>query len=304
MTTVAPELLVMEPPHQKGRVTVRLLEPPDSCLETLWQRLFNGSYDKPFIIDRGVRRCLHFDLLAVQSAMNLQHPDRLSLAYTRKMMAFLLFNHSPARVLLLGLGGGSLAKFCYRVLPETAITAVEVSQHVIALRHAFHIPADDRRFQVICAEASSYMAERARSKDVIVADACDREGVAPECGTSEFYQRAYECLSPGGVFVANLCVDPYRNTTDIQRIRAVFGAECVTLRVGQDGNVIVFAFKDPRPSIEWTHLETEAVGLKRRFGLDFPRYVRRAQNQAWGQIDPKMLFKAASAIPEIAQPTS
>jgi spermidine synthase len=278
LRTYLPQMLAIEAPLPKERVVLRLLEPPDSCRDSLWERLFNGTYDKPFIIDRGVRRFLHFDLFTVQSAMNLLYPERLSLAYTRKMMAFLLFNQTPARILLLGLGGGSLAKFCYWRLPRATITAVELNSDVIALREAFRIPADNERFRVIRAEAANYVEDSSRPKDVILADACDRAGVAPECDTLEFYRRAYHRLSPGGVFVANLCVDT-PGSAQIRRIRTVFGDHCMTLRVKQDGNVIVFAFKEPRLPVHWTRLEAAGIALKRQFGLDFPRYVRRARQQ-------------------------
>ena len=81
----------------------------------------------------------------------------------------------------------------------------------------------------------------------------------------------------GGVFVSNLCVDIYDNAGQIRRICRVFGSACVILQVKQDGNVIVLAFKAPRPSIHWPRLEAAALALKKQFGLDFPRYVRRAQ---------------------------
>lgn len=149
---------------------LRLLEPPGSCRKSLWERVLDGTYDKPFIVDHGARRFLHFDLDAVQSAMHLQYPDRLSLGYTRKMMAFLLFNRAPTRILLLGLGGGSLAKFCYRRLPRATITAVEVNSDVIALRQAFCVPADDERFRVIRADGADYVTCLERSKDVILAE--------------------------------------------------------------------------------------------------------------------------------------
>src|SRR3981081_4026594 len=100
-----PQLLLMESPFPEQHSMLRLLEPPGSCRKSLWERLFDGTYDKPFVVDSGLRRFLHFDLDVVQSVMHLRHPDRLSLAYTRKMMAFLLFNRAPARILLLGLGG-------------------------------------------------------------------------------------------------------------------------------------------------------------------------------------------------------
>jgi spermidine synthase len=270
-----PRLLAMESPFPEQHHTLHLLEPLDSCQKTLWERLFTQTYAKPFIIDSGLQRRLQFDLYTVQSSMHREHPDRLTLAYTRKMMAFLLFNRSPKRILLLGLGGGSLAKFCYRRLPCAAVTAIELSSDVIALREAFRIPPDDDRFRVICADGADYVARLGRSKDVILADACDRQGIAPELDAIEFYQNAHRCLSRGGMFVANMCGDLNICAAHVGRMRAVFGDEIMTLQVRPDGNLIVFAFKERRPEIDWEQLEATAVNLKRKFGLDFPRYVRR-----------------------------
>ena len=182
MSGKAAPLFTIESSFPRADSTLRFLEPADSCRDALWQRLFAGTYDKPFILDSGPYRTLHFDLDAVQSAMCLADPDTLSLAYTRKMMAFLLFNHAPARILLLGLGGGSLAKFCYRGLPRAAVTAVEINRDVIELREEFCIPRDDERFRVICAEGAHYVAHLKRPKDVILADACDRTGHRARAG--------------------------------------------------------------------------------------------------------------------------
>src|SRR5262245_31692994 len=101
-----PPLLTIESPFPAEHSMLRFLEPPGTCTNTLWTRLFDVTYRKPFIVDSRLKRFLHFDLDAVQSAMDLQRPDRLCLSYTRKMMAFLLFNRAPRRILLLGLGGG------------------------------------------------------------------------------------------------------------------------------------------------------------------------------------------------------
>jgi spermidine synthase len=274
-----PQLLTLDIPLRKQLVRFRLMEPLDSCRETLCERLLNCTYDKPFVVERGARRMLHFDLYAVQSAMDLRYPDQLSLAYTRKMMAFLLFSGAPARILMLGLGGGSLAKFCYRRLPGAKITAVEVDPDVVALREVFQVPRDDERFRVICTEGVNYLAGLRQSKDVILADACDRVGVAPECDTPEFYLQAYRALSWGGVFVTNLCADMRDCAIHIGRIRAVFGENSVTLQVRTEGNIIVLAIKEPRPMLDWPRLASSAVALRRRFGLDFPRYVRRARQR-------------------------
>lgn len=261
----------------EANCVLRFLEPRGSCANTLWQRLFAGTYDKPFILDVRKRRFLQFGLDGVQSAMHLEHPDQLSLAYTRMMMAFLLFNCSPARILLLGLGGGSLAKFCYRSLPATTITAVEVNPHVIALRREFGVPEDDERFRVIHADGATYVTVAGRDKDVILADACDQRGIAPELDALEFYQSAWRRLSDVGVFVLNLCGDRLSWPSHLLKLRLVFGEETLTLRGRRDGNVILLAFKRPRVEPGWEGLEATARNLRSRFGLDFPRYALRIE---------------------------
>lgn len=268
-------LLAVESPFPHEHCMLRFLEPPDRSIKELWARVLEGTYDKPFILDCGPMRFLHFDLDAVQSVMKLEEPDRLCLAYTRKMMAFLLFNRAPKRILLLGLGGGSLAKFCYQRLRSARITAVEVNPDVIALREAFLIPADDARFRVIRADGTAYISNLTPPKDIILADACDRLGVAPGLNAIEFYQNVRRCLTPQGVFVINVCGDMHCRAEHMLKIREVFGAECLRLQVRVDGNVIVLAFKEKPPEIDWGALHETAADLKREFELDFPKYVQR-----------------------------
>jgi len=304
MNDRALQLLTMESPFAEQHHTLHLLEPQGSSHEMLWDRLFSRGYDKPFIVDAGTQRRLQFDLYTVQSAMHRGHPDRLILPYTRKMMAFLLFNRTPSRILLLGLGGGSLAKFCYRRLPGTAVTAVEVNPDVIALRDEFQIPQDNDRFRVLRANAADYLAQLSRSKDVIMADACDREGIAPELDAVEFYQNAHRCLSDEGVFVANMCGDPNNCATHIEKIRSVFGNHLMTLQVRPDGNVIVFAFKERKPEIDGEQIVATAFRLKRRLGLNFPRYLRRiALNWKWlsHELLPAGASRAIECLPDLRQ---
>jgi spermidine synthase len=267
-------LLAIESPFPDANVKLRLLEPPDSCHETLRERVYSGSYDKPFVLDNGPRRFLHFDFGAIQSVMELSNPVRLALAYTRKMMAFLLFNRTPKKILLLGLGGGSLAKFCFANLPAASLTAVELNQDVISLRDEFGIPADDHRFRVINADGADYVSILAHSKDVILADACDRKGIAAGLGSVEFYRKARRGLSANGIFVANICGDKDTAAAQLAKLREAFEDELLSLKVQTDGSIIVFGFKERRSDVNWERIEADAADLKQRFHLDFPRYAR------------------------------
>jgi spermidine synthase len=268
-------LLAVESPFPGANVMLRFLEPPGSCQQTLREQVYSGTYDKPFVVDNGARRFLHFDFGAIQSVMEMSHPGRLALPYTRKMMAFLLFNPAPKRILLLGLGGGSLAKFCYANLPAATVTAVEVNRDVIALRDEFGVPADDERFRVINADAAAHVSKTAQAKDVILADACDRTGTATELASVEFYRNARRRLSADGVFVGNICGGRDSAAAHLENVREAFDGELLTLQVRAGGNMIVFGFKDRRPEMNWERLEADAKELKRRFHLDFPKYARR-----------------------------
>ena len=94
-------------------------------------------------------RSLHIGGLAIQSAMRLSAPDALELHYTRAMMSFLLFQPQPADVLMIGLGGGSLAKFIHRRLPTTRVTVVEIRPEIVsAARTYFSLPAEIGRAHV------------------------------------------------------------------------------------------------------------------------------------------------------------
>jgi spermidine synthase len=276
-------LLTIESPIADANCMLRLLEPPGSCRETLRERVYSGAYDKPFIVDNGRRRFLHFDFGAIQSAMELSDPQRLALAYTRKMMAFLLFNRAPKRILLLGLGGGSLAKFCYTNLPDASLTAVELNHDVIALRDEFGVPADDHRFRVINAEGAAYLSASRHRKDVILADACDGKGIAANLDTVEFYRNARSRLLARGIFVVNLCGDRHSIAAHLAKLRQAFDDELLTLEVQKDSNIIVFGFKGRRPDMSRRQIHRNAEDLGKRFQLDFPKFARKIARQKDGR---------------------
>jgi spermidine synthase len=288
-------LLAIESPFPEANVTLRLLEPPESCHENLRERVYSDTYFKPFIVDNGRRRFLHFGFDAIQSAMELSHPQRLVLAYTRRMMAFLLFNRAPKRILLLGLGGGSLAKFCYGNLPEALFTAVEVSRDVIAMRNEFCIPADNHRFRVINDDGAAYLSVPTHNKDVILADACDRKGIAADLDTVDFYRNARSRLSADGVFVVNVCGDRDSTAAHLANLRDAFDDELHSLQVQKDSNVIVFGFKGRRPELCPEKSEAGASDLKRRFELDFPKYARNIARRSKSR-QPQISRSAKSDI--------
>jgi spermidine synthase len=189
----------------------------------------------------GDRRRLEFQPGQVQSEMRLSRPDALVLSYNRAMMCFVLFQPQPAHIVMVGLGGGSLAKFCHRHLPHCRITVLELDPAVIALREQFAIPRDSARFRVIQADAVAYMPQLAGSADVLLVDGFDADGLPPALGSASFYADCRRALRPGGVLAANIfSYDPHYRAM-VQRLRQVFQGRICAFRGMAGNNHIVFA---------------------------------------------------------------
>lgn len=258
---------------------IRVLEPMDSDAGRLRDDIVAGRYAKPFILDDGRVRRLYFTLRYLQSEMRLKDPQHLELAYTRKMMAFLLFHPNPKRILVIGLGGGSLAKFCHRHLPRARITAVEIDPTVIAMGAQFGVTADER-LAIHQADAADFLPATQADTDVLLLDAFDRDGIAPSLSNPAFFEAARRRLRPNGLLVANLAGAEENWRPHLGMLRAAFDERVILVRVAGDDNHIAFAFTDTAFPPHWALLEKAAQGLQRRHGLDYPEFLRKLKRAA------------------------
>lgn len=276
MNKKGPSFLQFDSPWFFDPGTIRLPSPPDGLsAEEAVQRFRAGQLAQPYILETESERRLHFNQCSVQSVMSLDEPHALVSAYTRKMMGFMLFKPAPKSIVMLGLGGGSLAKFCYRYLPKTQITVVEIDERVIALRDEFHVPADDHRFRIVCDDGARYISNLSEGIDVIMVDAFDTIGLAPTLVTTDFYAQAARRLSPNGLLVMNFSGDPARYRTHTERIRAAFGGSRLLVPVVADDNLLLFASNQQIPLLTTAKYESRAQRLQSRLALEFPRYLRR-----------------------------
>lgn len=270
-------LLRMESPFETEWGTLLLLEPADANISELRARLLNRSYDKPFMLDDGQVRYLYFTTSLMQSAMRLSTPNDLELRYTQQMMAALLFVPRPKNILLIGLGGGSLAKFCYARLPGAHFRAIEIDQHVINLRDAFLVPADDDRLEIIQGDGAAYLLTAEKGIDLLLVDAFDQTGFAPALANRDFFESAFKKLAGKGVLVVNLAGDPKSYNGLISEAMHVFDDQVIVVPVPEDGNHVLYAFKhrpfDPR----WRWLHNYAKELRAHYGLDFPTFAEKLE---------------------------
>ena len=236
--------------------------PADACAHA-------PDHVRPYVREELGARSLHFSIAEIQSRMQILHPDALALEYTRTMMAFLKFRPAPGRIAMIGLGGGSLAKFCHRHLPQAALVVVEINPHVIALREAFQVPPDDARFQVVAADGAHFVAQTDARFDVLMVDAFDDQGMPAALGAQRFYDDCLDVLQPGGLLVVNLHAGHPHFAVYLDRIGRSFGAGVLRVDDGDASNSVVFACKGD---------------LLRRAGSGRVRRPATLVPEAWAQL--------------------
>lgn len=264
--------------NENGQIWLRESEGKNRQL--LIKQLMDGIYPHPFVMDDGKVRRLHFSLKLCQSEMRIAAPDELAIAYTRAMMGFLLFQPIPKHIVIIGLGGGSLTKYCYRTLARSRITNVELMEGVIACRDWFQIPPDDERLNIIQADAAEYFAREPDGADAILLDAYNEEGVAPQLCTLVFYANLRGHLKPRGVLVANISGHSLTAETHIDLIRKAFDGRLVIVEVVSDGNRIVYAFNDPAFPPDWQRLTRSARELESKHPFEFTKLLRDMERSA------------------------
>lgn len=198
----------------------------------------------PTLIKEDGLLSLHFGFPTIQSRTMLTRPERLVLDYTRTMMGFLLFQPKPDFIGMIGLGGGSLAKYCHSKLPGTDFTAIELSPEVIALRKEFGVPDDSARFRVVCADGADYIRSRSESFDVLLVDGFDRNGQPEQLCSLGFYDNCRDSLRPGGILVINLCSDDPACASYVSRVHTAFSGRVLAIDADEGENKIVFACKE------------------------------------------------------------
>ncbi|HEY9397463.1 MAG TPA: fused MFS/spermidine synthase [Burkholderiales bacterium] len=222
---------------------------------------------------RGVRT-LHLGGAAIQSAIRLSAPDELELAYTRAMMSFLLFVPNPRDLLMIGLGGGSVARFVHERIPSSRMTAVEINPQVVAAaRSFFGLPYDDARLKVKITDGGKYVPAHRNACDVLLLDAFDDGRSVAALATPSFYDACHACLRPGGMLVVNFIRDEPRFETYLARIENSFADKVLLLPCDGGVNNIVLAFKDGPVRVAIDPLKRAARALKKHYRLPFDAYV-------------------------------
>ncbi len=225
-------------------------------------------------------RCLHLGTEWVQGSMILDDPYAIELEYVQRMMAWLLFV-DPASVaklhaMQLGLGAGTLTKFCRKTL-RMKTTVIELNPQVLhACRGWFKLPPEDAKLKIVIADASLEIlhSEWHGTVDALQVDLYDHEAAAPVMDDEAFYGDCRALLTEGGCMTVNLFGRASSYERSLEKIAAAFGEDAVwAFKPTREGNTVVLAQRTPsRPGRE--ALAQRAEAIQTRWNLPATKWLR------------------------------
>jgi len=233
--------------------------------------------DQPMVSEQSGVRYLHFDSPWVQGAMQVTKPNRLVLAYTQQMMAWLLFLQPQTDAIIgqLGLGAGALTRFCLKHLPNR-LWVVEWNPDVVHVCQQFFKLSNQPKFEVFQEDAGKWVQKAANRHtcDILMVDLYDAQARGPVRDSLDFYKRCYDVLSPVGIMVVNLFGAHESYTRNVRHIETAFGGRLLFLSQIDEGNQIVLAFKGPPLQVPWADLYEWAQQIEKQYQLPARKWVK------------------------------
>jgi spermidine synthase len=230
--------------------------------------------------DEGSLRHLHLGTEWIQGTMHLEDPIVLFHEYIQRMMAWLLFvppdSVAGRQAMQLGLGAGSLTKFCHKEL-RMKTTAVEINAQVLAAcRGWFKLPADGSRLQVVLNDAALEIQDVKwwGTVDALQVDLYDQEAAAPVLDSLPFYNHCRRLLTLDGCMTVNLFGRASSFVRTVEKISAAFGTDAVwAFKPTREGNTVVLAQRTPiRPQRELLLARAEII--QTQWDLPATKWVR------------------------------
>jgi spermidine synthase len=231
------------------------------------------------VIENRSERSLYFGSAAKQSSYLLSDPHYLHLSYTRAMLASLIFQPRPKKILLVGLGGGSLVKFLLNHLSQCEVDVVELRSAVVETARDFFQLPDDLRLTIHVDDIRHHLQHTISSHhnhyDLILVDAFVTDGISDSVTDNPFFNAVYRLLKPKGVLSMNLWHDEqFSFEATIATIDATFGNSAMKLPLDDKENVIALIRKGLQLQPFERDLLQLAKELQSATQIEHPKFLR------------------------------
>ncbi len=233
------------------------------------------EYNDIFITKRHTQLLMSFQVKGwdyTESVANLLDPDDLPLRYAQVMTIAAVYPEAVRKILMLGLGGGSISTYLGRFMPETEITVIEVNPGVIAAAKTYFGLRESARMRLRAGDGRVFLTRNSELYDLVLLDAY-RGGYVPfHLLTREFYALVRQRLEPGGAVAFNIHDGTKLYASTVRTLREVFPA--LDLYPTGLGETIAVASLAPADK-ETLERKAAALQERHRFRFALPQILER-----------------------------
>lgn len=163
----------------------------------------DSTYQQVRVSENDVFRYLILDN-TFHAVMYKAAPTSLALPYSQVMMGVLSIVENPKRGLILGHGGGSLAKWLGQNWPDLELDVIEMDPSVVqaAERYFGYMPPPNHHVYV--QDARTFLRNNPNRYDLVWVDVFARHLIPFHVTTQEFFEELREHVNPEGAVAVNL----------------------------------------------------------------------------------------------------
>jgi spermidine synthase len=145
---------------------------------------------------------------ARQSVGKPGEPEYLGFAYTKVAFVGLALAPEPSRILVVGIGGGTMPMFLHTYYPNATIDAVDIDPDVVRVAKEYFGFREDDRLKAHVGDGRAFIEQTREPYDLIFLDAFGARNVPPHLTTVEFMRAVRRAVKPTGVVVGNIWGKP------------------------------------------------------------------------------------------------
>nr|WP_328824530.1 fused MFS/spermidine synthase [Thalassotalea algicola] len=252
-----------------------------------------SMYRNIIVEDSGNLRCLKFNVKSNktnQSCFLKSEPNRLVFNYTKLLFSGMIVNPNPKRILIIGLGGGTMSNTLHQLLPDAEIENIEIDPAVIKVARQYFSFFENDHVTSVVKDGRIYMKRALIKKqkyDWIILDAFNGDYIPEHLMTKEFLEETKALLSESGVVTANTFSVSELYNYESATYQSVFG-EFFQVKNRKNENRIILATKGQLPNQE--HLKGDLATLHDRlrpFGVNILDVFKSfTKEQDWPENTP------------------
>jgi spermidine synthase len=212
-----------------------------------------------------------------ESITNLKDPDDLPLKYTHSMTLGVIYPPQVERVLMLGLGGGTISTYLGRHMPQLAIDVVEIDPAVVSAAKKYFGIRETDKVRYLEGDARVFLNRHKEPYDLVLVDAFHGGYVPFHLLTKEFYALLKQRLTGGGAAAFNVHDGTKLYASTVLTLGAVFGD--VHLYPSGEGEVIAIVTAGPAPAADALAARAAALQDSHKFRFPLPQLLARRSDK-------------------------